>query len=180
MTATVEALIRQNATDLLAYFLHRIDNAEDAADLLSETCAVVWQKCDRIPNDEVRARMWMFGVARITLLRHYRGRRQTDALSQRLRGAVRERVENERSLSDQAETHDFVREMVRSLPERQRELIILVYWDGLTAEEAAAHLKISSSTVRTHLQRARSRLGELLDGETDDSAAALFPVAIAG
>jgi RNA polymerase sigma-70 factor (ECF subfamily) len=47
---------------------------------------------------------------------------------------------------------------VRSLPRRQAQLVVLVYVDDLTIEQAAETLGIGIPTAKTHVQRARERL----------------------
>lgn len=46
----------------------------------------------------------------------------------------------------------------RELTERQRECVLLYYFQGLTQEEIAGRLGINKSTVCLHLQKARERL----------------------
>lgn len=52
---------------------------------------------------------------------------------------------------------------VKSLPRRQREVIVLHYVDGMDAGEIADVLNISESSVRTHLQRGRETLVRKVD-----------------
>ena len=54
---------------------------------------------------------------------------------------------------------------VMSLSPRQRAVIILTYWDDLDPSSIARLLKLSDGSVRRHLNRARSRLKEVLDAE---------------
>ncbi len=51
---------------------------------------------------------------------------------------------------------------VRALPGRQAQLVSLVYVDDQSIDAAARVLGLSPSTARTHLQRARARLAEVL------------------
>lgn len=50
------------------------------------------------------------------------------------------------------------------LPQRQREVLHLVFYSGLTLEEAASTLQITVGSVRTHYHRGKERLGQLLTG----------------
>lgn len=52
---------------------------------------------------------------------------------------------------------------VKTLPRRQREVVVLHYVDDLTTVEIAEVLDISASSVRTHLQRGRESLVRALD-----------------
>jgi RNA polymerase sigma-70 factor (ECF subfamily) len=51
---------------------------------------------------------------------------------------------------------------VRRLPRRQAQLVALVYGDDQSIDDAAAALGLTSSTARTHLQRARAALADQL------------------
>lgn len=52
---------------------------------------------------------------------------------------------------------------VKSLPRRQREVIVLRYVDDLSTSQIADVLDISESSVRTHLQRGREILARRID-----------------
>jgi RNA polymerase sigma factor (sigma-70 family) len=51
------------------------------------------------------------------------------------------------------------------LTEKERTLIALVYWSGLSLAEAAARLEISPATAKTHARQALARLADLLEGD---------------
>jgi RNA polymerase sigma factor (sigma-70 family) len=52
---------------------------------------------------------------------------------------------------------------IRTLTPRQRECVILRYWDGLTDEEIAATLGLSVNSVKTHLRRGLAALENRLE-----------------
>jgi RNA polymerase sigma-70 factor, ECF subfamily len=54
------------------------------------------------------------------------------------------------------------------LSESDRELLLLIAWDGLSAAEAAAVLAIKPATARVRLLRARRRLTQALSRERSD------------
>ena len=51
------------------------------------------------------------------------------------------------------------------MAERDREVLLLVAWGGLSCEEAAEALGITAGAVKTRLHRARMALRQLLEGE---------------
>jgi RNA polymerase sigma-70 factor (sigma-E family) len=54
---------------------------------------------------------------------------------------------------------------VRALPARQRDCVVLHYFDELSDVEVADTLGISAGSVKTHLHRARAALAAQLGGE---------------
>jgi RNA polymerase sigma-70 factor, ECF subfamily len=57
-----------------------------------------------------------------------------------------------------------VLQSLRRLPERQRQVLLSSAYLDMTIDEIASHLGISSSTVRTHLDRARRAVSDDLRG----------------
>jgi RNA polymerase sigma factor (sigma-70 family) len=59
---------------------------------------------------------------------------------------------------------------VRSLPYRQRAVVVLRFWHDLTEQQAADALGIGVGTVKSQTSRAVQRLRQLLDPESAHSA----------
>jgi RNA polymerase sigma factor (sigma-70 family) len=153
--AGFEQLFRETRTDLLAYVMRRSQNAEDAADVLAETYLIAWQKLDSIPAGE-RARLWLFGVARNLLLKGASRHRSRHALVERLAAELCNAhppsvpVEDERSSA--------LRAALAALPERDREILMLTAWEGLTPKQIATVVRTPVNIIRVRLHRARTRL----------------------
>ncbi|BDZ49700.1 hypothetical protein GCM10025867_19410 [Frondihabitans sucicola] len=148
----MRSLVEENASDLLHYFTRRVALPEDAADLVGETMLTVWRRVADLPRDDVKARMWMFGVARKVLSNHQRGRQRSVALAERLRDELRVAVPQPSGVLDVIET----------LPETQRELILLVHGDGFSITDAAKLTHTNPSTARTRYATALASLREAL------------------
>ena len=58
-----------------------------------------------------------------------------------------------------------VHRALEELPEREREVVALAYWSGLSQSEVAEFLGIPLGTVKTRTRAALARLADLLDGE---------------
>lgn len=152
-----EALIRANASDLLAYLERRIDPRADAADVLSETFIIAWKKVGKAPSDEIGGRMWLFTIARNLLLNARRTTRRRLAATDRLR----RELEQSRAGTDTADTL-AVRDAVKQLPADLRELVELVHWDGFSLVEAARITGITASTARSRYAAAKGRMRRAL------------------
>ncbi|MDX6267507.1 MAG: hypothetical protein QOD70_2247 [Frankiales bacterium] len=147
-----QALHAALGEQLLRYFLRRSVGPSDAADLAAETYLTLWRRIDRLPEDEDGARAWAFGVARGVLLNHSRGVRRRLALADRLRDAL---LQEEGAIAD---NRSILGDALGSLSEDDRELIVLIAWDGLNPAQAAAVLGIEPGAARVRLHRARKRL----------------------
>lgn len=156
--ARFETLYRRTRSDVLAYLVRRSSSADEAADLLAETYLIAWQKLNAIPSGD-SARLWLFGVARNVQLKGFRRRRVAHELVERLAGELRAA----RSASPIDEpVHDVLRVALAVLPERDREILTLTAWEGLTPREIAVVVDTSANAVRIRLHRARARLRKQL------------------
>jgi RNA polymerase sigma factor (sigma-70 family) len=161
--ARFEELFRETRTDLLAYVLRRSPSAEDAADTLAETYVVAWRKLDAVPQGD-RARLWLFGVARNLLLQGASRHRVRHALAERLAAELR----NARSFHAPPvddERGAILRAALSALPERDREIVTLTAWEGLTPRQIAVVIDASANVVRVRLHRARARLIRELESQ---------------
>ena len=143
-------LFERTHTALLAYAVRRVAEPRDAADVIAETYLIAWRRLDQVPGGDSE-RPWLFGVARRVLSNHNRGARRRDAMVNRLRA----------DLIDVTPAPAESSELGRALPRLNaddRELLLLLAWDGLSQEQAAVALGISHSALRVRLHRARNRL----------------------
>lgn len=149
----IDALVRNNADDLLRYFQRRLLNNGDAAEAYGELLLTAWKLRRRVPTDPTQGRMWLFTAAHNVL----RDSRRTLA---RRSAAVERLVKDVRLLSEptQEDTALEVRDALDRLPEEDAELVRLTYWDGLASHEAAAVLGINPSTARSRLSRVKQQL----------------------
>ena len=67
-------------------------------------------------------------------------------------------------------------EALRDLPQRQRNALVLRYYEEMGVDDIAAAMGISRNSVKTHLQRGLAalelRLADALRDEVDDSEGA--------
>lgn len=157
-----ERLFQQTREDLFVYLVSRCRDPERAADLFAETYLIAWQKLAKVPPGD-QAKLWLFGVARNLLLKGFRQRRVADALVERLAGALRSEQTEHSQLDDH--TQAVLRAGLTALPERDREILLLTAWEGLTPTEIATVIGTSANVVRVRLHRARTHIKRRLAGE---------------
>jgi RNA polymerase sigma-70 factor (ECF subfamily) len=102
---------------------------------------------------------WMFAVIRNQA--RSRSRRIRSALLSLSRVAAFA-ADEQGSTESHPETHRLVAAL-HALPDRQREVLDLVFYRGLAIAEAAAVLGIGLGTARTHYERGKAALRRRLD-----------------
>lgn len=150
--------LRRESMDLLRYFRRRVDEPEDAADLLAETGLTAWRRVADLPADDEGARRWLFAVAHNTYLNHQRGSRRRHALADRVRSTLGRAEQTSPPSDDGIEVRDAIDKLAPELAE----VVRLIHWDGHTVAEAAEVVGVSPSTARARYQRARAELREAL------------------
>jgi RNA polymerase sigma-70 factor (ECF subfamily) len=145
---TVAELLPQ----LTGYFLRRLGNPDDAADAAADVLLVLVRKQDQLPWDVESLRQYSFGVARKVLSRARRGRVRHTEIAERLR---REMVVAAPAAPD---PHPELSSALAKLAERDRELLLLVAWEGLSVADAGAILGVKPEAARKRYSRIRTRL----------------------
>ncbi len=134
-----------------------------AEDSVQEALARAWERLDRGDGID-RLAAWVTTVA-LNLARSQMRRWRSERRARDRLGPLRDDLSDAPAAS--AEAH-AVREALRALPRRQREVTVLRYYLGLDVREIAAHLDIAEGTVKAMLFRARRSLAVALDDEPDD------------
>lgn len=158
--ARFRALFEATYPTVARYARHRGLAGHDAEDLLSATYEVAWRRLDVVPSGQ-GALPWLLTVAH-NLIRNHRRRVVRDrALVERL--PAPEHVPPPREPGGLG--WQEIRRALDALSDDDRELVLLVAWDGLGPAQAAAVLGLTPAAARTRLHRARTRLADLLGVE---------------
>lgn len=148
-----ELVYERHAPAVKAYLRRRAD-AATADDVLAEVFLVCWRRFEDVPVDPMP---WLLAVARRVLSTQRRSQRRRDALVDRLSQSPLEPPEVCSNVED-----GVLAGALAQLGEADRELLLLIAWDGLTPAQAAAVLEAKPATVRVRLLRARRRLDRAL------------------
>jgi RNA polymerase sigma factor (sigma-70 family) len=140
-------------------------NREEAEDVLQTVYLKVLDGSARFAGRS-SVKTWLFAVIRHTAAHRRRRQWLIDLLPQRLvrREPLVETAADTESIAIEAETSRALRSALLQLPERQRNALHLVFYEGLSVEEAAVVLGISVGSARTHYHRGKERLRKLLPG----------------
>jgi RNA polymerase sigma-70 factor (ECF subfamily) len=147
-------LYDEHRRGILGYALRRVADPADAADVLAETFLTAWRRLDEVPAGDA-TRPWLLGVARRVLANQRRGARRHAGLADRLADELATQL----PASTGPESADLgLRQALARVPGRDREVLLLSAWEGLTPAQIAAVTGVRRATVRTRLHRARRRL----------------------
>lgn len=140
----------------MGFALRRVP-AEEAQDVVAETFLVAWRRLDQIPAEPLP---WLLGVARNVIATRQRGNSRVTNLYNRL---------HEHSARFQPNHHPDDRgdlaEAFNSLSDKDREILMLIGWDGLTVPQAAEVLGCSPQSLSLRLHRARKRLAARMEAD---------------
>jgi RNA polymerase sigma-70 factor (ECF subfamily) len=151
---------RDVAPRLVAALSFMVDSPEEAGECAAEACARAFERWDRVgvlDNPDG----WAFTVGRNLARR--RGRRRS----------TERRLLSTSSLSRPAGMEDPVDELenlVRALPERMREVVVLRHVADLTEPMIAEVLGISRGTVSSTLRDAHRRPAETLTLDSEETS----------
>ena len=159
MSMTTEGVWEAFHTPLLQFIRQRVPDNATAEDLLQEVFLKIHQHIETL-KDVKRLESWVYQITRHEIIDYYRGKeRPWTALD------APEVLELAEDLPDDdvvGELFPSVRAMVKSLPERDRQALVLTEYQGLTQKELGERLGLSFSGAKSRVQRAREKLKQLL------------------
>lgn len=138
-----------------------------AEDAMAATFLEVWRiRARAVAHDGVLL-PWLYGVAANVCRNHVRSQRRQAALRGRLRTveAVDDHAEEVAGRVDDERRMAALLDAAAELSHRDRQILTLVAWEGLSYQQVAVALEIPVGTVRSRLSRSRARLAQLMQTE---------------
>ncbi len=143
---------------LRAFAISLTGNRDRADDLVQDTLMRAWANIDRFERG-TNLEAWLFTILRNRFHSEYRSRRREVEDAD---GSYAARLKTHPDQQDHLDYEDF-RTALAKLPPDQREALLLVGAQGMSYEEAAEVCNVPLGTVKSRVNRARSRLAALLD-----------------
>ncbi len=149
--AWFDDLVRTHTPALHRYLVRRVGVGE-ADDLAADVLVVAWRRRDDVPDEVPLA--WLYRTAGFVVANFRRKGRPIPVAD------VPDEVADD-DPAVRAVRDDQVREVLRRLSPRDRQIVLLNAWEGLAGDELATVLGIGRGGADAALSRARSRLAEI-------------------
>jgi RNA polymerase sigma-70 factor (ECF subfamily) len=157
-------------------YLDRRMGRQVADDLLAETFLIALDRRRQYDLSRPDARPWLYGIATNVVSRHWRAearevKLRTRALVSEPEAGHAERVAEQVTAQAMGKLLGIA---LAGLADADRDVLLLIAWEGLAYDEVAAALAIPVGTVRSRLNRARRKVQRTL--RTADDTATLEEV----
>jgi len=172
--SALEHLVKRYQNDVFRFCLHYLGNLETAREISQETFLRVFTARDRFDPDRL-FRPWMLCIARNMCLNvikrnkvvHMESLEGLESASTAATPSWYPATEHplEGVLAD--ERRRTLLHIVNSMPEDARELLMMRYFEQMSAKEIAEVLETTEGAVRTRTHRALNQLRERCEGKLD-------------
>ena len=144
-----DAVYLEEMPRVFNYFRYRGLERATAEDLTSATFEKAWRARDRYRRDRAAVSTWLLAIARNAAIDHFRRSRPEVPL---VKDAARDEETPETAALRAGQSRRLT-ELLRALPQRERELVALKYGADATNRAIAAITGLSESNVGTILHR---------------------------
>ncbi|MFN2518959.1 MAG: RNA polymerase sigma factor [Jatrophihabitantaceae bacterium] len=144
---------------LVMSYLARYVPQPDIEDVMQRVFYEVWRVHERYDPDR-SLRGWVLGIARKRAIDHLRKRRDVVVPLDSMREIT---GDDGREVAERLVWADEVRTALDMLPQLQREVLELAYFEGYTQTEIAVALDIPLGTVKTRTSRGLQRMAGLIE-----------------
>jgi RNA polymerase sigma-70 factor (ECF subfamily) len=157
----VSRWVTEHGDAMLRWATRLLGDRYEAEDAVQDALVVALRRVDTVRDGSERA--WLLGVTHRVCLSKRRRRWLSIFLPDDLA------IEQAAPIESDQRSRTISRCLDR-LPDRQRELLYLVFSEGQTVEQSAEILGISLGTARTHYHRAKQSMREFLAQEGIEDA----------
>ena len=143
-----------------AYLARRVGD-QLAVDLVAETFRIAVEQQDRFDPARGSERAWFLGIATNLVRRHWRTETRRLRAWSRYAGAQQLPVDPLLAVAERVDAAaDVVRlfDAVANLDPVDRDLLVLIAWEGCSYRDAAGILDVPTGTVKSRLHRIRDRI----------------------
>ncbi len=151
------AIFNETYPNLCRFLESLLGNHGAAQDIAQESFMRLFRKgTDDIPADE--ARFWLFRVARNLALNEIRNKKRRGGFFDKILELLYPHRPNQAETFERDESTRLAIEMLQTLPEHQRAVLLLREQEEMSYREISEVLKVSEDKVKVDIFRARNAL----------------------
>jgi RNA polymerase sigma factor (sigma-70 family) len=162
---TFDRLVLQHERALFRYTARRLQDHSACEDVVNETFLVAWRRWRELPAPD-RELAWLYAIAFRVLSNHRRSRDRRERLYYRL--SLERSLDPSHSDPDGPNLESLIH-CLHQLGSNERELMELIYWEGLSYRDIALIFDISENAVGIRITRVKKKLKTLIE-ELDGGA----------
>ena len=165
--AAMHELIKQHG-EMLARLIGRLTGWHaDREDILQDVLISVWQQANSFTGTG-SLEGWLKRVAVNRCRNHFRATNSIKRMIERFTLTLRPNSFTQETQTVEADEHDLqLRNALKALPQRDRSVLVLFYIEEISGDEVASILNIKPETLHVRLHRARQRLKQLMEDQTE-------------
>jgi RNA polymerase sigma-70 factor (ECF subfamily) len=163
------AVYEENARSLFNLAFRLVGDRQRAEEVVQETFLRAWDRAETF-REGARVSTWLYRITANLAYDYLRAKRYRDAASLDARAGgddgdaatLADRLPAPVAMpgvqAGQEEVREAVKELVSSLPERERTVLVLRHYHEMTFDRIAEAMGLTSRTVQNCLRRARSKM----------------------
>jgi RNA polymerase sigma-70 factor (ECF subfamily) len=157
----MRALFARHHVRVYRFALRLVRDEQSAEDLISEVFLAVWRHAAKFEGRSA-ASTWLLAIARFKALSWLR-KRGDEEPDDAAAAAIEDTGDNPEIAIGKKQQGEILRNCLARLSPAHREIIDLVYYQGMAIGEIAQIISIPENTVKTRMFHARKQLKVLLD-----------------
>ncbi|MCR4822608.1 MAG: RNA polymerase sigma factor [Treponema sp.] len=153
-----DTIYRDYNKKVFCYLRSKGLNEEDAEDLCANVFVKFYNNAENFDSKKASPSTLIYRITHNTLIDFYRTRKQNAELDEEIscEDETLDKILTEESLTELGQA-------LMGLEDRERALVVLVYYDNKTLKEAAAILKMSYSNSKLVMKKALSELKSFME-----------------
>jgi RNA polymerase sigma-70 factor (ECF subfamily) len=146
---------------MFSFAARRLGDASLAEEVVADVFFELWRSADRYEGRS-RVSSWLFGIAQFKCMAADRNRKRSKRSA-----VIPTKVEHLHAMPDESDLEEVLqmreelrrtRDLLHELPQGQREVLELAFFEELSYDEIGERLDISPGTVKSRIARARQHL----------------------